>query len=200
MRRSSSFDIDCRSIPFKPVDQIPIWCRYEMPIESDLMRLSFLPLLLLVVPIVEIAVFILIGGQIGIGWTLLMILVTAIIGTFLLRQEGLKVFHEIQTETQAGRVPGKALGTGAMILVAGVLLLTPGFVTDSIGFLLFVPGVRNAIWSFLARHIKVVTPAGPMADSPRRDQGQGPIVDLDADEFTSGPPNPNSPWKSGNDR
>lgn len=164
------------------------------------MPFAFVPFLLLVVPIVEIAAFIAIGSEIGIGLTLLMILVTAIIGSILLRIQGLSLLQKIQSEISEGNVPGRALGDGAMIVVAGVLLLTPGFVTDAIGFLLFVPGIRGAIWRFLASRISVVaTETGASAsDGFVNGHGdfarQGPTIDLDADEFTSGTPDTKSPW------
>jgi len=170
------------------------------------MPFAFVPFLLLVIPIVEIAAFIVIGGEIGIAWTLLMILVTAIVGSFLLRTQGISLLNQVKSEMDAGRVPGKALGEGAMILVAGILLLTPGFVTDTIGFLLFAPPVRSAIWAFFASRITVVGPGGmqfggqnPFSQgdnpsNPRPPEGDGPIIDLDADDYESGPKNPNSPW------
>ena len=171
------------------------------------MPFALVPFMLLVIPIVEIATFIAIGGQIGIGLTLLMILVTAIIGTILLRVQGLGLIREIQTKFADGQVPGRALGDGAMIVVAGLLLLTPGFVTDAIGFLLFVPPVRSAIFAFVASRVKVVGPGGasfgddPFANQDTRYTGRGndsdgPTIDLTEDEFQSGPsrPNPDSPW------
>lgn len=174
------------------------------------MPFALVPFLLLVIPIVEIATFIAIGGQIGIGLTLLMILVTAVIGTILLRVQGLGLIREIQTKFADGQVPGRALGDGAMIVVAGLLLLTPGFVTDGIGFLLFVPPVRSAIFSFVASRVKVVGPGGaafgedPYSHQDTRDSrpandADGPTIDLDEDQFTSEPsrPNPDSPWNSG---
>ena len=174
------------------------------------MPLALIPFLLLVVPIVEIAAFVVIGGQIGLGWTLLMILVTAIIGTFFLRQQGFKVLETIKSETQAGRIPGRTLGDGAMILVAGILLQTPGFVPDSLGFLLFVPFVRSAIWSFLATRFSSVvvgTMGNAMGGAARNDDifrdpssrptyDQDSVIDLDEDDYTR-KPNPDSPW---NDR
>ncbi len=165
------------------------------------MPFALIPFLLLVVPIVEIVAFIVIGGQIGIGWTLLMILVTAVIGTILLRIQGLQLITHIRNEIDAGKVPARALGDGAMLLVAGILLLTPGFVTDGIGFLLFVPPVRTAIWSFLASRITVQ--AGPAQfrfdeNHTFRQQpdntGDGPVVDLNPEDYKAGPPNPDSPW------
>ena len=103
------------------------------------MPFALVPFMLLVIPVVEIAAFIAIGGQIGIAATLLMIVVTAVIGTFLLRIQGLGLVREIQTKMEKGELPGRALGDGAMIVVAGILLLTPGFVTDAIGFLCLIP-------------------------------------------------------------
>jgi len=165
------------------------------------MPFALIPFLLLVIPIVEIAAFILIGGQIGIGWTLLMILVTAIIGTIMLRIQGLQLITHIRSEIDAGKVPARALGDGAMLLVAGILLLTPGFVTDGIGFLLFVPPVRSLIWSFLASRITVQaggTQFGFGEDTtfrqPQHDPDAGPVVDLDPEDYEAGPPNPDSPW------
>ena len=109
------------------------------------MPFALVPFMLLVIPVVEIAAFIAIGGQIGIAATLLMIVVTAVIGTFLLRIQGLGLVREIQTKMEKGELPGRALGDGAMIVVAGILLLTPGFVTDGLGFLLFVPGILSGL-------------------------------------------------------
>ena len=174
------------------------------------MPFALVPFLLLVIRIVEIATFIAIGGQIGIGLTLLMILVTAIIGSILLLVQGLGLIREIQTKFADGQVPGRALGNGAMIVVAGLLLLTPGFVTDAIGFLLFVPPVRSAIFAFISSRVKVVGPGGasfgedPFANQDTGRTGhahdtQGPTIDLDDDQFTSEPsrPNPDSPWNPG---
>lgn len=116
-----------------------------------------LPFVLLIIPILEIGVFILVGGQIGVAYTLLGIILTAMIGSFLLRSQGLALLGQVQREFDQGKVPGKALAHGVMLLVAGLLLLTPGFVTDSIGFLLFVPPVRDGIWSFFASRMTVTS-------------------------------------------
>jgi len=177
------------------------------------MPFALIPFLLLVVPVVEIAAFILIGGQIGIGPTLLMILVTAIVGTFLLRQQGFQLLNKIREETAAGRIPGRTLGDGAMVLVAGILLLTPGFVTDTIGFLLFVPFVRSGIWKFLASRISVVVPGGggtfgegrtandPFTGDPfrRKPFDDETVIDLEESEYSveneDTKPDPKSPWR-----
>ncbi len=168
------------------------------------MPFAFVPFLLLVVPIVEIATFIAIGGQIGIALTLLMILVTAVIGSILLRIQGLSLIQEIQSKVASGEVPGRALGDGAMIMVAGILLLTPGFVTDGIGFLLFVPAIRTVIWSFLASRIKVGRPGmDPFAQQQQERRADpydadGQTIELDQDEYSAGPSDPESPWNPDN--
>ncbi|MEM7300048.1 MAG: FxsA family protein [Pseudomonadota bacterium] len=167
------------------------------------MPFTLIPFLLLVVPIVEIAMFIVIGGAIGLWPTLAMILVTAIIGTFLLRHQGFQIVDSIRRETEAGRIPGRQLGDGAMILVAGVLLLTPGFVTDGLGFLLFVPPVRTMIWSFLASRVTVAsmsaTGQGEFHRSrrDRREDGDDMIIELDDDEYSSSA-DPTTPWNRSN--
>ena len=157
------------------------------------MRL-LLPFLLLIVPIIEIALFVLIGGEIGLAWTLIMILVTAIGGTILLRVQGFAVMERIRKETRAGRIPGRELAHGLMLLLAGVLLLTPGFFTDAIGFLLFLPPLRDGIYHGLKNRLFAIVPgmmgtpfggAGPLGGNPFGDRSQDGVVDLDVNEYTS---------------
>lgn len=155
------------------------------------MPLTLLPFLLLAVPIVEIAVFIAIGGEIGIAMTLALVFVTAIIGTILLRVQGFAVLNRIRREVEADRLPGRDLGHGVMILVAGVLLLTPGFVTDAIGFALFVPAIRSALWRAVASRMIVVNLSRNGERQPYDDR----VVDLDPDEFENNP-NPDTPWRT----
>ena len=116
----------------------------------------FIPFLLLVVPILEIGVFILLGGQIGVINTLLGIVLTALIGTILLRQQGFALLSQAQNQMDQGRVPGKELAHGVMLLAAGLLLLTPGFVTDTFGFLLLVPPFRDGIFAFFKNRITMI--------------------------------------------
>jgi len=168
------------------------------------MPFSIIPFLLLAIPIAEIALFIVIGGQIGVLWTFVMILVTAVIGSILLRVQGFQIVNKLREETNAGNIPGKELGHGAMILVAGVLLLTPGFLTDGIGFLLFLPPFRSLIWTFLASRIQFIDPVnphgrGPFGDFRNRPGQQEDVVDLDPDDFSDleeREPNEKSPWRN----
>ncbi|HSG95626.1 MAG TPA: FxsA family protein [Afifellaceae bacterium] len=120
-----------------------------------------------------------------------MTLVTAIIGTMLLRRQGLAIIQQIRQELEANRIPAGQLADGAMIAVAGILLLTPGFVTDSVGFALFVPALRALIWRQIGKHLDVTvsTAAGP-------GQNKRNIVELDETEY-SADADPNSPWRTG---
>ena len=112
-------------------------------------------LLLVAVPIIEIALFIELGGWIGLWWAIAIVVLTAIAGTALLRAQGLATLAELQRQLAAGENPGPTIAHGAMILVAGVLLLTPGFFTDTVGFLLLAPPVRAAVIRIIGRRIMV---------------------------------------------
>ena len=179
------------------------------------MRFSFVPLLLLLIPLAEIGTFIVVGGEIGVFWTLAMVFATAVLGTILLRVQGLGLMNKIQREMAEGRVPGRELVHGVMIMIAGVLLLTPGFITDTIGFLLFVPAIRDAGWRLVKNRISQVSvngfaqggfAQGGFTESnfsqdnftehgvkPGPEPVESPTIDLDEEEFHRDP-DPNSPW------
>jgi UPF0716 protein FxsA len=108
----------------------------------------FIFLLLVAVPVIEIALFIEVGGWLGTWPTIGVVILTAAIGTVLLRIQGLATLGELQRRLAAGEDPSATLAHGAMILVAAVLLLTPGFFTDAVGFLLLTPVVRAATIRF----------------------------------------------------
>ena len=97
------------------------------------------------VPIAEIAVFIEAGEQFGLWPTIGMVVLTALLGTAMLRHQGLQTMVRVQNSLDRGEVPVGELFSGICLLAAGLLLLTPGFLTDSVGFALFVPGIRNIL-------------------------------------------------------
>ena len=113
-----------------------------------------MPVLLLIlfiaVPIAEIAIFIQAGESFGLWPTLGLVILTAILGTTLLRYQGLRALHRVRESLNHGEMPIGEVFTGLCLLVAGALLLTPGFLTDGVGFALFIPGIRQAIGSGLA--------------------------------------------------
>ena len=96
-------------------------------------------------PIIEIAVFIQAGELIGLWPTIGIVILTAVIGTSLMRAQGLQTLARAQAQMDQGEMPIGELFNGICILIAGVLLLTPGFVTDTMGFLLLIPPLRKAV-------------------------------------------------------
>ncbi len=167
------------------------------------MRLLLVPLLLLW-PLAEIAGFVVVGRAMGLWVTLCLVIGTALVGALLLRHQGMHILKQISAESRQGRMPGKSLGDGAMIVIAGILLLLPGFLTDLIGLLLFVPAVRRLLWSQIASRVIVVRSqtgnyhyqAGGRAPEGRHTPDK--IVELDEQDFHR-EPNPDSPW-AGSDR
>lgn len=109
----------------------------------------------ILVPILEIALLIKVGGFIGLWPTLIIVIATAFIGSWLLRSQGWGVFNRAQETLAAGVFPARELFDGLCLIVAGVLLLTPGFATDALGLMLFVPGLRlilaRGLWQMLVR-------------------------------------------------
>ena len=97
----------------------------------------------IIVPVIEIVLFYLIGTQIGIGWTLALVVLTAFVGSWLVSRQGRATWVQLRLEMASGSVPTVPIVHGAMILVAGALLLTPGFLTDIVGLSLLVPAVRE---------------------------------------------------------
>ena len=97
------------------------------------------------IPIIEIAVFIAVGDHIGLWPTLAAIFITAVIGTWMLRTQGLAILFRAQEHLNQGQFPMSEVFDGLCLLVAGAFLLTPGFVTDGVGFLLFFPSFRALI-------------------------------------------------------
>ena len=98
--------------------------------------------LFIAVPVIEIALFIQVGGLIGLFPTLAIVVFTAILGTYLVRGQGLSTLSTLQSQFSNLQDPTESLAHGAMILFAGALLLTPGFFTDAVGFLLLTPAFR----------------------------------------------------------
>ncbi len=107
----------------------------------------------LAIPLIEITLFIQIGGAIGLGWTLVTVVLTAILGTILVRTQGALALGQVKSSFEGMQDPTEPLAHGAMILFSGALLLTPGFFTDGIGFLLLVPAFRS--WAFRAIRARV---------------------------------------------
>ncbi|QCO55762.1 FxsA family protein [Pseudorhodobacter turbinis] len=126
----------------------------------------WLLLAFVVVPLIEIGLFIQVGGWLTLWPTLAIVLATGIIGTVLVRRQGLRVLAELRSSMSQMRDPLSPLAHGAMILFAGALLLTPGFFTDTVGFLLLIPQLRQMIITAIAARVTVVGAGATTAHRP----------------------------------
>ena len=143
----------------------------------------------LAVPLIEIALFIQVGGLIGLWPTLLIVVLTAVAGTVLVRSQGARALEDLRRSFSDLQDPTEHLAHGAMILVSGALLLTPGFFTDALGFALLVPRVRLWVMRKLRERMRVHSftvgrgPAGAPRD-PRRPGDR--VIDGEFEDVTGG--------------
>ncbi|HIO92018.1 MAG TPA: FxsA family protein [Leucothrix mucor] len=123
--------------------------------------------LFLIIPIVEIYFLIQVGSMIGAFPTILLILATAIVGAFLLRQQGLSTLSRFQNNLASGTLPAQELIEGIMLAVGGALLMTPGFFTDAIGFFCLIPFTRKAAAKYIMKRssVKVQSSMGGFTNS-----------------------------------
>ena len=158
-------------------------------------------LALIGVPVIEIAVFIEIGGRIGLWPTIGLIVLTALVGTALLRHQGLSTLARARASLDQGKLPMRELLDGVCLLIAGVLLLTPGFVTDAVGALLLVPPLRwpLQVWAvrwMMAHGTVTVSATGSVHMSataqwpPSKEDGviDGEFTEIDKDDRLPPPP------------
>lgn len=108
----------------------------------------------ILLPLVELALLLQVGGWIGLGWTLALVIGTGILGAALAKRHGLRAWIAIRHELQAGRMPTSTLADGLLILIGGVVLLTPGLLTDLFGFAMLLPASRNAFKKALGRRFQ----------------------------------------------
>ncbi len=168
----------------------------------------YLFLAFLMVPLIEIGLFIQVGGAIGLWPTLAIVVLTAVLGTSLVRSQGRLALGQMRNSFQTLSDPAEPLAHGAMILFAGALLLTPGFFTDAFGFALLMPPVRIAVYRYISKRVTVAqfqmgSAPGQRPDYPGRGQttqapGRGDIIDGDFEEVTPRKPNQKpSGWVEG---
>lgn len=110
--------------------------------------------LIIVVPALEIGVLLLSGKTIGVIPTVLLIILTGVCGAWLAKKQGIETLRKAQQQMQSGQIPGETLIDGLCILVGGIFLLSPGFLSDIVGVLLLVPISRNLLKPFLLRVIR----------------------------------------------
>lgn len=164
----------------------------------------YLFLAFVLVPIIEIALFIQVGSAIGLMPTLLIVVLTAILGTWLVRNQGQLALGQLRSSFQHLSDPTEPLAHGAMILFAGALLLTPGFFTDAVGFSLLVPRIRIAVFNYLRARVTVAQFHMGTAQQthgfthPRQQDPSGDTIDGEFHEVNPGKPSDKpSKWVEG---
>lgn len=151
-------------------------------------------LILALVPIIEIALFIQVGGFVGLWPTLAIVVITAITGSLLLRTQGLTTVQNLQSSLAEGRNPMDPIANGALILVAGILLMTPGFFTDALGLLLLIPPVRYLAIKLAAEKFKASANVYTSGFDPRPASESVVEAEYEVVDETS-PPRDNSNWR-----
>ncbi|MEZ5142582.1 MAG: FxsA family protein [Acidimicrobiales bacterium] len=131
------------------------------------MVLVVLLLLFVVLPLVELYVIVQVAGQIGVLWTFASLIAISVLGAWLVKREGLGVLRRLNAELNAGQLPTTALVDGALVLLAGLLCIVPGFVSDAAGLLLLVPpvraGLRHVLVGRLQRRLDLASESGGSA-------------------------------------
>lgn len=129
------------------------------------------------VPLLEIYLLVQAGQAIGLGWTILILVADSILGAALLRREGATAWRALRDALASYRMPARELADGVLVLVGGTLLLTPGFLTDALGFFFILPVTRplarRALTAFITRKF-LGGPGGPATSGPRGRQSPGP--------------------------
>ncbi len=108
----------------------------------------------IIIPLIELVILIKVGSYIGLWPTILIVVLTGIVGASLARYQGFIIINKIRSDVGSGRVPARELIDGLLVLVGGVVLLTPGFLTDICGFVLLIPLTRNLIKGFVRSHFE----------------------------------------------
>ena len=147
----------------------------------------------ILVPMIEIALFIQVGGAIGLWTTLLVVLVTAIAGSYLVREQGMRELANLRRAFSDLDDPAEPLAHGAMILFAGALLLTPGFFTDALGLALMIPAVRKAAFQWIRARLHTVQFSQP-GQAPGQPHQQGDrVIDGEFQDVTQENKRPTGP-------
>ncbi|MDO3387085.1 FxsA family protein [Gilvimarinus sp. SDUM040013] len=158
-----------------------------------------MPIILLLfigIPLLEIALFIQVGDELGVLNTVALVILTAVIGVGLLRWQGFETLSRARAKMDSGEMPAREMAEGLMLLVAGALLLTPGFFTDAVGFALLVPWLRYALFMWAGPRIMVRGGASFGAGAHfRGGRPHGDTSNTFEGEFTSTPESSDEPDK-----
>lgn len=161
------------------------------------MRILLTLIAVLGFPLAEIATFIAVGSQIGVGWTLLLIVASSILGVAIVRRQSLSALQAVRAQARTGHVPEREIVLGAITVFAGLLLVVPGFITSAVALFLLLPPVREALWTRMKARVVVRGHGAGLHAGPARPASRPGVVDLEADEFErqDEAPRPASPWR-----
>ena len=136
-------------------------------------------ILFILIPIIEISLFIEIGSIIGSFYTIILIFITAIVGVFFVRQQGISTFQKLTFQLQNLETPVQTMFEGLVILISGILLITPGFFTDALGFLGLIPFTRIIFIKLVASYI--LSRYGKQSNQ-NKNTIEGEFIDIDEEE------------------
>ncbi|WP_106797625.1 FxsA family protein [Rhizobium sp. H4] len=159
------------------------------------MRFSILPAFILLLPLGEIAGFVVVGRALGLVLTLALVMASFVLGVVLLRRQGIDILRRMSSQGRNGVMPGRDLLKPAMTVIAALLLIIPGFLTDIIAILILIPPVGDLVWRSIAKRFVVVRggfSAGPKPQS-RDGNRNSKVVDLDEEDYHR-QQDRNSPW------
>lgn len=137
------------------------------------------PILFIVIPLLELYLIIEVGSRIGALWTVLLVLGTAVVGVNLLRMQGLSTLNRARHTMDRGSLPAQEMIEGMALAVGGALLITPGFITDTLGFLCLIPASRRAIIRYVMKHSNIHMHSVHPGQAPQtdRDESKGRIIE-----------------------
>ncbi|MGD2119819.1 MAG: FxsA family protein [Chromatiales bacterium] len=133
--------------------------------------------LFVAVPLIELYFMLAVGGQIGAFSTVMLVIFTAVVGGLLVRQQGFSTMMRMRETMQRGETPALEMLEGAVLLMCGLMLLLPGFITDAIGFVLLIPPVRQRFILWLLKRGRFITPAGAPPGHTRKESGR--VIEID---------------------
>ena len=139
-------------------------------------------IIFVVIPLVEIMVFMSVGEWVGMWKTLFLAFFTAVLGGFIIKYQGLHTISAMQKASSEGRMPVNEIFDGVCLIAAGATLITPGFVTDSIGFLLLIPPVRAVLRDFIKKRTELHMAMGGQQNSPD-------VIDIEYEKIDENPDN-----------
>lgn len=164
---------------------------------------AFLVIVFVVVPLIELWVILQVGQLLGVGWTIALLVLFSIVGAALLRHQGRRAWRAFRNALEEGRWPGDEVTQGALVIVGGTLLLTPGFFTDGVGFLLLVPITRAGLSRLIRSRltpgsVKLFGAARKHATRPGPSAG-GDVLDVEVVEIERDPRPEEPPEDEGGD-